>query len=78
MPRKHLSQKKCSEILDKLTGKHLWRSLALGCRPAALVKNILMKKLFSLNGCRQLQTAASELDKYLTTLNIIFDSAENI
>ena len=70
--------KKCSEILGKLTGKHLWGSLFLDCRPATLVKKILMNKPFSVNRCKHLRTAASDLGKYLTNLTIIFDFVENI
>ena len=70
--------KKCTEILRKLTGKHLCRSLFFGCSPPTLLKKILMNNRFSVNGCKHLATVASDLGKYLTTLTIIFDSVENM
>ena len=73
-----VSQKKCSEILGKLTGKHFCRSHFLGCMPATLLKKILMNKRFSVNGYKHLWTTASDFGKYLTTLTIIFDSVDNI
>ena len=37
-----------------------------------------MNKPFSVNGCKHLWTAASDLGKYLTTLTFMFDSVQNI
>ena len=34
-----------------------------------------MNKRFPVNGCKHLWTPASDWDKYLATLNILFDSA---
>ena len=51
----------------------------LGSRSATLVKKkILMNKPFSVNGCKHLWTAASDLGKNLTTLTFMFDSVQNI
>ena len=40
-------------------------------------KKIILNKPFSVNGCKHLWTAASDLDKYLTSLTTIFDSEQN-
>ena len=69
------------KVLWNIRQNHRKTSLAescLGCRPPTLVKEILMNNLFSVNGCKHLWTAAFDLGKHLTTLTIIFDSAENI
>ena len=50
----------------------------LCCKPATLVKKILMNKRFSVDGWKHLWTTASDLHNYVTTLTIIFDSVENI
>ena len=39
----------------------------LGCRPATLFKKKLMNKRFSVNDCKHLWTAVSDLGKHLTT-----------
>ena len=41
-------------------------------------KKLLKNKCFSVNGCKHMRTAASDLGKYLTTLTIIFNSVQNI